>query len=74
MMLVGSLEVPRKALLPEANSVKIRYLTHSEAEQKNLLYILCCSTMLVLQPTPAQFKPAQVTALKCAVQEFGQYL
>lgn len=68
---MGSSEVPRKALLPKANSVKIRHLIHSEAEQINLLYILCCSTMLV--PTSAQFMTAQVTALKFTVQEFAKY-
>lgn len=73
MMLVGSSEVARKALFPKANSVKMRHLTHSEAEQINLLYILCCSTMLVPQPTSAQFKPAQVTVLKFTAQEFGKY-
>lgn len=62
MMLVGSLEVPRKALLPEANSVKIRCLTHSEAEQINLLVH---SLLQYSAGTTTHFSSVQVSTGDC---------
>lgn len=59
MMLVGSLEVPRKGLLPEVNLVKTGHLTHSEAEQ------ISCTLLQYNAGTTTHFSSVQATAGDC---------